>query len=65
MRSPPGKAFSSMIPLRVCVARAKYPLSMAGYDTSKQKTNVGGMGGLFMYSLVAMKSTVPLYNSGL
>ncbi len=59
VRSPPGKAFSSINPLIVKVACCKYPESKAGWLTSNKKTKVGGMGGLFMYSLDAMKSTVP------
>ena len=46
-------------------ARAKYPLSIAGFDTSKANRKVGGMGGLFMYSWFAIKSTVPTLNSAL
>ena len=38
---------------------------MASEETSKMKINVGGIGGLFMYSLDAMKSIEPDVSSGL
>lgn len=43
----------------------KYPVSIAGFETSNTKINVGGIGGLFMYSLDATKSIVPFVNSSL
>lgn len=46
-------------------ASARYPESTAGLDTSNANRNVGGIGGLFMYSVFAMKSTVPQLNSAL
>ena len=43
----------------------KYPESIAGFDTSITNIKVGGMGGLFIYSFDAMKSTDPFLNSAL
>jgi hypothetical protein len=38
-------------------------VSIAGLLTSSTKIYVGGMGGRFMYSLEAIKSTEPFLNS--
>lgn len=62
--SPPGSVPSSMILLIVEAAKYKYPLSTACFETSNTNTYVGGMGGLFEYSIDATKSTVPLFSSG-
>ena len=61
----PGNNSYSIIDLIVLQAWAKYPESTAGLETSKAKIYVGGIGGLFIYSWFAIKSTVPHENSGL
>lgn len=61
----PGKSSFSITFLIVEQANARYPESIAGLLTSKAKRYVGGIGGLFIYSWFAIKSTVPQLNSGL
>jgi hypothetical protein len=63
--SPPGNNFYSTTLFIVLVTSCKYPVSIAGLLTSITNTYVGGIGGLFIYSLLAMKSTDPLLSSAL
>ncbi len=60
---PPGNNSFSITLLIVFTQVCRYPESIAGLETSITKTNVGGMGGLFMYSLDATKSTEPFFSS--
>jgi len=62
---PPGNKSFSIMFFSVPTQTPKYPESIAGFDTSSTKMKVGGMGGLFMYSLEATKSTDPFLNSAL
>jgi len=61
--SPPGNSYPSITLFIVATQEAKYPVSIAGLLTSSTKIYVGGMGGRFMYSLEAIKSTEPFLNS--
>jgi len=46
----PGSNYCSITLFRVEQAKARYPLSIAGFETSKANKKVGGIGGRFMYS---------------
>lgn len=60
---PPGRRLFSITLFMVPVQILKYPESIAGFETSITKTNVGGIGGRFIYSFEAIKSTAPLVSS--
>lgn len=61
--SPPGNNYPSITLFIVATHEAKYPVSIAGLLTSRTKIYVGGIGGRFMYSFEAIKSTEPFLNS--